>query len=175
MSSTPITTIPNRPAGKPVFDYQLEGGQYARVPLATVSNDGQTLVVSGWAYLIDANGVPLLDVATATPTGTADGTNSILLSGVLAGTHTLYDGWCKYMPPSGQSIDAANLPAGWTSGADAPAVPSPAPAYGTGYYDTTAEQGWVWTQGMLHTVAQGYADALSAQIDTAAKLAALGL
>jgi hypothetical protein len=175
MTSTPITTIPNRPAGKPVFDYQLDGGRYARVPLATVSNDGQTLVVSGWAYLIDATGVPVLDPATATPTGTADGTNNIVLSGVLAGTHTLYDGWTKYIPPSGQSIDADHLPAGWASGSGAPAVPSPAPAYGSGYYDTTGDQGYVWSQGELNRVSQGYADALSAQIDTAAKLAALGL
>ena len=175
MSSTPVTTIPNRPTGKPVFDYQLDGGQYARVPLATVSNDGQTLIVSGWAYLIDASGLPELNEATATPTATTDGTNSIVLSGVLAGTHTLYDGWCKYIPQSGQSIDAEHLPAGWTSGAGEPAVPSPAPVYGAGYYDTTGDQGWVWTQGMLHAIAQGYADALAAQIDTTAKLAALGL
>lgn len=173
--STPITTIPNRPSGKPVFDYQLDGGRYARVPLTTVSNNGQTLVVSGWAYLIDANGLPVLDHATATPTGTADGSNSVVLSGVLAGTHTLYDGWCKYIPPAGTSISADNLPADWTSGSGAPVVPSPAPAYGTGYYDTAGDQGWVWSQGELNRVSQGYADALAAQIDTAAKLSALGL
>lgn len=174
MTSTPITTIPNRPAGKPVFDYQIAAG-YCRVPLTTVSNDGATLVVSGWACQIDAQGNPVLDAHMAVPVGGNTGTNSIALSGVMAGTHTLYDGWCKYMPSSGQTIDANNLPAGWTSGSGAPATPDPAPAYGTGYYDTAAEQGWVWTQGELARIAQGYADALQVQIDTAAKLAALGL
>lgn len=173
--TTPVTTIPNRPAGKPVFDFQLDGGQYCRVPLTTVSNDGQTLVVSGWAYIIDSSGVPVLDSTTNTPTGTADSKNSIALSGVLAGTHTLYDGWCKYMPPAGTTISATNLPAGWTSGSGAPSTPTPAPAYGTGYYDTSADQGWVYTQGMLDSVASGYANALQAQLDTAAKLAAIGL
>lgn len=172
MNATPITTIPNRPAGKPVFDFQLDGGQYARVPLTTVSNDGQALVVSGWAYLIDANGLPELDSATATPTATADGSNSIALSGVLAGTHTLYDGWTKYIPPAGTTISATNLPAGWTSGSGAP---TGTPAYGTGYYDTSGDQGWVYTQGCLDAIAQGYANALQAQIDTTAKLTALGL
>lgn len=174
MSATPITTIPNRPAGKPVFDFQVGAG-YARVPLTTISNDGMTLVVSGWAYLIDASGVPVLDPATAAPTATADGQNSIALSGVLTGTHTLYDGWTKYVPASGQTIDAGHLPEGWTSGSGAPAMPDPIPAYDTGYYDTTADQGYVWSQGELTRVSQGYADALQAQIDTAAKLAALGL
>ena len=174
MNATPITTIPNRPTNAPVFDFQINAG-YARVPLAIVSNDGQTLVMSGWAYQIDANGVPVLDSKCAAPIGTSDGTNSIALSGVMAGTHTLYDGWCKYMPPAGTTISADSLPAGWTSGSGAPTAPSPAPAYGTGYYDTTAQQGWVYTQGAFDAIAQGYANALQAQIDTTAKLAALGL
>lgn len=174
MSATPITTIPNRPSGKPVFDFIIASG-YARVPMATVSNDGQTLVVSGWCYQIDSSGVPVLDSATAAPIGTSDGTNSILLSGILAGTHTLYDGWTKYIPPAGTTISASNLPAGWTSGSGAPTTPSPPPAYGTGYYDTSTDQGWVYSQGQLPMIAQGYADALQAQIDTAAKLALLGL
>jgi hypothetical protein len=173
--STPITTIPNRPAGKPVFDYQLDGGQYARVPLTVISNDGDSLVVSGWAYEIDANGLPVLDSTTAAPTATKDSSSQIMLSGVLAKTHTLYDGWCKYMPAAGETLDANNLPAGWTSGAGAPATPSPAPAYGTGYYDTTAQQGWAWSLGEFQRVSQSIADALQQQIDTAAKLSALGI
>jgi len=174
MTSISITTIPNRPAGKPVFDFQIDAG-YCRVPLTTVSNDGATLVVSGWACQIDAQGQPVLDVATAVPVSGNAGTNSIALSGIMAGTHTLYDGWAKYAPPSGQTIDADHLPAGWTSGSGAPATPDPTPAYGAGYYDTIAGQGWVYAQGELVRVAQGYADALQAQIDTTAKLAALGL
>lgn len=174
MTATPITTIPNRPAGKPVFDFQIDAG-YCRVPLTTVSNDGQTLVLSAWACQIDAQGQPVLDTGTAVPVGSSAGTNSVALSGVMAGTHTLYDGWTKYMPPSGQTINATNLPPGWTSGSGAPTTPTPPPAYGTGYYDTTAEQGWVYTQGEFARIAQGYADALQAQIDTTAKLAALGL
>lgn len=171
MTATPITTIPNRPAGKPVFDFQITAG-YARVPLTTISNDGQTLIVSGSAHQIDSNGVPVLDTATGSPIRTSDGTNSILLSGIMAGTHTLYDGWTKYMPPAGTTISATNLPAGWTSGSGAP---TGTPAYDTGYYDTSADQGWVYTQGCLAVIAQGFANALQAQIDTAAKLAALGL
>lgn len=171
MTATAISTIPNRPAGKPVFDFQITAG-YARVPLTTVSNDGQVLIVTGWAYQITDQGVPVLDKATAAPIATADGTNTIALSGILAGTHTLYDGWCKYMPPSGETVNADALPAGWTSGSGAP---SGTPAYGTGYYDTAAQQGWTYAKGALTSIAQGYADALQAQIDTAAKLAAVGL
>lgn len=170
--STPVTTIPNRPAGKPVFDFQMDNGDYARVVLSTVSNDGQCLVLSGWAYVIDATGVPILDATTAAPTATADGANTVALSGVLAGTHTLYDGWCKYMPASGETINAQNLPAGWTSGSGAP---TGTPAYGTGYYDTAADQPWMFTEGLLNAIGRGYADQLAAQIDTAAKLAALGI
>lgn len=170
--STPVTNIPNRPVGKPVFDFDIGNGDYARVVLSTVSNNGQNLVLSGWAYVIDANGVPVLDAATAAPTATADGTNTVVLSGVLAGTHTLYDGWCKYMPPAGTTIDANTLPAGWTSGSGAP---TGTPSYGTGYYDTAADQPWMYTEGMLHAIGRGYADQLAAQIDTAAKLAALGI
>lgn len=169
--STPNNTIPNRPAGKPIFDFTIAAG-YARVPLTTVSNDGQALVVTGWAYQITDQGVPVLADATAAPIATTDGNNTIALSGVMIGTHTLYDGWVKYVPPAGQTIDAENLPPGWTSGSGAP---TGTPAYGTGYYDTAGDQGWVYTQGELPRVAQGYADALQAQIDTAAKLAALGL
>lgn len=170
--STPVTTIPNRPAGKPVFDFQMPNGDYARVVLATVSNDGQNLVLTGWAYQIDAQGLPTLDAATASPIATTDGTNTVALSGVLAGTHTLYDGWCKYMPAAGETINAQNLPAGWTSGSGAP---TGTPSYGTGYYDTTADQPWIYTEGLLNALGRGYADQLAAQIDTAAKLAALGI
>lgn len=173
--TTPIISIPNRPADKPVFDYQLDSGAYARVPLTFVSNDGDSLTLSGWAYEIDANGVPVLAAATAAPTATKDSTHTIALSGVLMKTHSLYDGWCKYIQPAGQTLDASNLPADWTSGAGAPGVPNPAPAYGTGYYDTTAGQGWTWNVGEFQRVAQGIADALEQQIDTAAKLAALGI
>lgn len=171
MTATPIESIPNRPTGKPVFDFSIPAG-YCRVSLTTVSNDGQTLVVSGWAYLIDAQGVPVLDAHTAVPVSGADGTNSVLLSGVLAGTHCLYGAWCRYMPQAGETISASTLPAGWTSGSGAP---TGTPAYGTGYYDTAADQAWVYAQGELERIAMGYATALQAQIDTSAKLAILGL
>lgn len=173
MIPTTVTTIPNRPTGAPVFDFALNGARFARVPLATVSNDGATLVVSAWAYLIDDQGLPVLAPTTAAPTATADSTHSIMLSGVLAGTHALYDGWCKYMPPAGTAIDAEHLPSGWASGAGVPT--DPASAYGDGYYDTSGDQGYVWTQGELGRIAQGCAAALATQIDTAAKLSALGL
>ena len=169
--STLITTIANRPAGKPVFDFQIVPG-YCRVPLATVSNDGLNLVLTGWAYQIDSNGVPVLDPATGAPTATTDSTRTVSLSGILAGTHSLYDGWCKYAPASGTTLDASNLPAGWTSGSGAP---TGTPAYGTGYYDTAAGQGYTYQQGCLNSAAQSFADALEAQIDSAAKMAALGL
>lgn len=169
--STPITTIPNRPAGKPVFDFQIVPG-YCRVPLTTVSNDGQNLVLSGWAYQIDSSGMPVLDSATAAPIATTDGARTILLSGVLAGTHALYDGWVKYVPDSQTTISASNLPAGWTSGSGSPTGTA---AYGAGYYDTAAEQGWTYQQGCLNQAAQSFADAMEAQIDTAAKLTSMGL
>lgn len=171
MTAIPISTIRNRPTGKPVFDFQI-GDRYARVPLTTVSNDGQNLVVSAWACEIDAAGSPVLDTATGVPTGSADGTNTIVLSGVLVGTHTLYDGWCKYMPTSGQTVNAENLPAGWASGHG---VPTGASSYGTHYYDLDAAQSYEYRQGELARVAQGHAEALAAQIDTAAKLSAIGL
>ena len=171
MSATPVTNIPNRPAGKPVFDFAI-GSDTCRVVLSTVSNDGQSLQLSGWGYLIDASGLPVLDLVTATPTATVDTPHTVALSGVMAGTHTLYDGWCKYAPASGTGIDAENLPAGWTSGAGAP---TGTPAYGAGYYDTTAGQGWVYTQGCMNAIGESIANALAAQIDTASKLAALGL
>lgn len=173
MTITPITTIPNRPAGAPVFDFALDASRRARVPLATVSNDGASLVVSAWAYLIDDQGLPLLAPTTAAPTATTDSTHSIALSGVLAGTHALYDAWVRYIPPAGTAIDAAHVPDGWGSGDGVPT--DPAAAYGAGYYDMAGDQGYVWTQGELARIAQGCAAALAAQIDTAAKLSALGL
>ena len=115
----------------------------------------------------------MLAPATAAPTATNDSTHSILLSGVLAGTHALYDGWVRYVPPASTAIDADHLPDGWTSGAGVPT--EAAAAYGAGCYDTVGDQGYVWTQGELARVAQGCAAALAAQIDTAAKLSALGL
>ncbi|MDE1907485.1 MAG: hypothetical protein KGH75_13655 [Rhodospirillales bacterium] len=169
--STPITTIPNRPAGKPVFDFQILPG-FCRVPLATVSNDGLNLVVTGWAYQIDSSGAPVLDPATGAPIATTDSTRTILLSGILAGTHSLYDGWCKYTPDSQTTLTATTLPTGWTSGSGAPTGTQ---AYGAGYYDTAAGQGWTYQQGCLDQAAQSFADALEAQIDNAAKLSALGL
>ncbi len=168
--STLITTIPNRPAGKPVFDFQIAQG-YARVVLSTVSNDGQNLVLTGWAYQIDSNGLPVLDPATGAPIATTDSPRTVSLSGILAGTHSLYDGWCKYTPDSQTTLTATTLPAGWTSGSGAP---TGTPTYGTGYYDTTAGIGYVYVQGCLTQAAQSFADALQAQIDTAAKLATLG-
>lgn len=171
MTATPIDSIPNRPAGAPVFDFTISSG-YARVPLSTVSNDGMTLVVSGWAYRIDAQGQPVLADATAAPIGTADSTHSIALSGILTGTHALYDGWVTYIPPAGTAIDAEHLPDGWTSGSG---DPTGTPGYGTGYYDATGDKAWTYAQGELTRVAQGCADALQRQIDTAAKMAAVGL
>lgn len=171
MSAIPETDIPNRPQGQPVFDFAI-GDDLCRVVLATVSNDGQQLKLAGWGYLIDSAGQPLLSAATAAPTATADSMHTVALSGVMAGTHTLYDGWCKYAPPAGAVLDAENLPAGWSSGAGAP---TGTPAYGSGHYDTAAGQGWVYTQGCLNAIGEGIANALSKQIDTTAKLAALGL
>lgn len=173
MTVTAIDTIPNRPTGAPIFDFALSAGRFARVPLTTVSNDGSTLVMQGWAYLIDSQGLPVLAAATAAPTATTDSTHSIALSGVLAGTHALYDAWVRYIPPAGTSIDAGHLPDGWVSGSGAPSVPGA--AYGAGYYDTVADQGYAWAQGELTRVAQGCAETLATQIDTAAKLAAIGL
>lgn len=169
--STLITTIPNRPAGKPVFDFQITQG-YARVVLSPVSNDGQNLVLSGWAYQIDSNGVPVLDAATASPIGTSDSPRTVALSGILAGTHSLYDGWCKFAPDSQATLNASNLPAGWASGSGAPTGVQP---YGAGYYDTAAGLGYTYQQGCLNAAAQSFADALEAQIDTAAKLTSMGL
>jgi len=169
--STAILTIPNRPAGKPVFDFAIAPG-YCRVPLATVSNDGQNLVLTGWGYQIDSNGIPVLDANTGAPIATTDSPRVVLLSGILAGTHSLYDGWCKYAPDAGTTLTATTLPAGWTSGSGAP---TGTPAYGTGYYDTAADQGWTYQQGCLNQAAQSFADALEAQIDNAAKLLSLGL
>jgi len=173
MQPTTISTIPNRPTGAPVFDFALDGERCARVPLITVSNDGATLVVSAWAYLIDTQGLPVLAPNTAAPTATVDSTHSVLLSGVLAGTHVLYDGWVKYIPPAGTAIDSAHLPEGWASGSGEPGAP--AEVYGAGYYDTAGDVGYVWTQGEFARVAQGVASALANQIDTDAKLSALGL
>ena len=169
--STAITTIPNRPTGKPVFDFSITPG-HCRVVLTTVSNDGQNLVLSGWAYQIDTNGVPVLDAATASPIATTDSQRTVALSGILAGTHSLYDGWCKYAPDSQTTLNASNLPAGWTSGSGAP---SGTPAYGSGYYDTASGLGYTYQQGCLNQAAQSFADALESQIDTTAKLSSLGI
>jgi hypothetical protein len=169
--STVITTIPNRPASKPVFDFAIAPG-YCRAVLSVVSNDGQNLVLSGWAYQIDASGNPVLDTATAAPIGTIDSTRTVHLSGILAGTHSLYDGWCKYIPDSQTTITATTLPEGWTSGSG---VPTTTPTYGSGYYDTAADQPYTYQQGCLNVNAQSFADALEAQIDTTAKLASFGI
>lgn len=169
--STVVTTIPNRPADKPVFDFAISQG-YARVPLTTVSNDGQNLIVAGWAYVIDDTGQPVLDPVTASPIATTDGQRTILLSGILAGTHALYDAWVRYVPDAGTTIDADHLPEGWTSGSGAP---SGTPAYASGHYDTAGDAAWTYAQGCLTAAAQSFADALASQIDTAAKLATLGL
>ncbi len=169
--STPITTIPNRPASKLVFDFTIVPG-YCRVVFKKESQDFNTLVLSGWALQIDASGVAVNDLNTGAPICTTDSPRTVLLSGIYAKTHTLYDGWCKYVPDAGTTLDASTLPAGWTSGSGAP---TGTPAYGAGYYDTAAGQGWTYTQGCLNAQAQSFADALEAQIDNAAKLAALGL
>lgn len=171
MNATPVTTIPNRPAGRPVFDFDI-GDRLCRVTMQTVSNDGQNIVLAAWAFLINGDGAPVIDSATGAPTATPDGTNTVHLSNVIAGTKTLYDGWCKTIPEAGTVISPDNLPAGWTSGSGAPAG---APAIGTGYYDTTGAQPWTYSQGELNRVASGYAEQLALQIDTAAKLSALGL
>lgn len=169
--ATPITTIPNRPEGKPVFDFDL-GDALCRVVLTTTANDGQTLHLTGWAYLIDANGLPVLDAATAAPVATVDTPATVALSGIMAGTHSLYDAWVRYQVPAGTTLDANNLREGWTSGEGAP---TGTPAYGTGYYDTVEQRGYIYAQGCLNAIAQARAEALAAQIDTASKLASLGL
>ncbi|HET6805333.1 MAG TPA: hypothetical protein VFH59_07840 [Frateuria sp.] len=169
---TPIDTIPNRPAGKRVFDFQIEQG-YCRVVLTQNSNDGMNLVMSGWAYLIDAAGVPVLDDATAAPIATVDTTRTIHLSDVLAGTATLLDGWAKYVPPAGTVINADNLPSGWASGAGKPTTDGT--AYGQGYYDTTGQVGYVWRQGAISITAQTYAETLEAQLNHETLLANVGL
>lgn len=171
MSSKPITTIPGRAEGQPVFDFQIDAG-YCRVVMERKSVDANNLVLNAWAYQIDANGNVVLDTITKAPVASIDFDKTIALSGVMAGTHALYDAWCYYMPQAGTTIDAKHLPDGWTSGNGAP---TGKPAYGVGYYDTAAQQGWVYTQGNFAQAAQSVADALAAQIDTAAKLAALGL
>lgn len=169
--STLITTIPNRPANKPVFDFQIAQG-YARTVLTPVSNDGENLVVTGWAYQIASDGTPELDPATAAPIATTDSTRTVHLSGIMAGTHSLYDGWVRYAPDAGTMLDASSLPAGWTTGSG---TPTGTASYGAGYYDTASGLGYVYAQGCLTQIAQGFADALQAQIDTAAKLASLGI
>lgn len=169
--STLIDSIANRPTGKPVFDFQISQG-LCRVVLATVSNDGQNLVVTGWAYRIQEDGTPVLDDATASPIATTDSTRTVHLSGVLAGTHSLYDGWVRYVPPTQEVVSDEALPDGWTTGAGKPTATA---AYGAGYYDTAAGLGYVYAQGCLTQNAQSFADALEAQIDTAQKMAELGL
>jgi hypothetical protein len=164
-------TIANRPAGKPVFDFDTDHGP-VRVVLNTTSNDGQRLVMSGWAYRIDAEGLPVLDSASAAPIATADGTRTVELSGVMAGTRTLYDGWVKAVPDSGATISADALPEGWASGKGAPSASA---AYGANYFDIAAGVPYTYVQGCLDQAAQSFAEALEAQINTTAKLATLGL
>lgn len=166
-----IDTIPNRPAGKPVFDYQISAG-YARVVLAPVSNDGQNLVLTGWALLIHADGTPVLDPATGAPIATVDTTRTVHLDGVMAGTHSLYDDWCRYAPESQTTLDADTLPEGWTSGHGAPTGSAD---IGAGYYDLDSGLGYVYRQGNLDVIGTAFADALQGQIDSAKKLAAIGL
>jgi hypothetical protein len=169
--ATRIDTIPNRPAGKPVLDYEISAG-YARVVLDKVSNDGSTLVLTGWAFQINTDGTPVLDPSTMAPIATLDSTRTVELSGVMAGTHTLYDGWCRYSPASQTTLTADNLPEGWTSGHGAPTATA---AIGAGYYDLDSGLGYTFQQGCLDLVAQSFADALQGQINTAAKLATLGI
>lgn len=166
-----INTIVNRPAGKPVFDFTITAG-IARVVLTPVSNDGQNLVMTGWAYCINQDGTPLLDPATAAPIATTDSNHTVHLSGVLAGTHALYDGWVKYVPESGEVIHDNPLPDGWTSGSGKPTASA---SVGDRYYDTAGGIPYVYAQGCLLQAAQSFADALEAQIDTAEKLAILGI
>jgi hypothetical protein len=168
--SQSITTIPNRPAGKPVFDFSIAVG-FARVVLSPISNDGALFIVTGWAYQIDEQGVPVLDPVTASPIATVDSTRTIELSGILAGTHVLYDGWAKYVPADSQNINDSPLLEGWSSGTGKPTA---AASYGDHYYDTASGIPYVYTQGCLAQAAQSFADALEAQIDTAEKLASLG-
>lgn len=171
--STKLTTIANRPANKPVFDFTTAAG-IARVVFTPVSNDGANLVVSGWAYLIDANGTPVLDPTTAAPIATPDGTRTVALSGVMAGTRSLYDGWVIFAPDTQTTINAATLPEGWESVQSKP-IDVPTAGYGAKAYDTVADKPYVYEQGCLEQAAQSLADALEAQIDIAAKLANLGL
>lgn len=168
--ATRIDTVPNRPTAKPVLDYRIGAG-IARVVLQTVSSDDQNLVLTGWAFLIDESGSPVLDPATAAPIATTDSTRTVHLSGVMAGTHSIHDDWCRYCPPGGKTIDADNLPEGWTTGHGAPTGTA---EIGTGYYDLDSGLGYTFNQGCLDQVGTSFADALQGQIDAASKLAKLG-
>lgn len=166
--ATPITTIPNRPAGKPVFDFQIANGALCRVALSTVSNDGQSLVVSSSVHQIDSSGNPVLDPSTGSPIRIPDQTHTVYLSNVIAGTSSLYDAWCKY---SG-AVDPAALLTDWTSGSGSP---TGTPVYGAGYYDTAAQKPWMYQQGLLNAIGQDRADCLSNAIEMQAALAGIGL
>lgn len=165
--STPITTIPNRPAGKPVFDYTMDDGKLCRVVLATVGNDGQVLTVKSSTHQIDTSGNAVLDPGTGSPIRVPDETRTIQLSNVIAGIATLYDGWCKY--PG--TVDPASLPADWTSGSG---VPTGTAAYDACYYDTKGQRAYVYRQGMLGAIGQVCADNLCNHLAAQAALTAIG-
>lgn len=174
MSATEITTIPNRPQGQPVFDFQLSDGSYCRVEMTKVSNDGETLAMNGWAFQIDAQGAPVLSTAKASPVATRDYTRTVPLSSILAKTATLYDGWSYYVPKDGETITASTLPSGWTSGSGAPSG-APSGGIGTFYYDTSADKPWEYKRGALVYQAQALAETLEAQIENAQAMASVGL
>lgn len=172
MSSTQITSTPNLPANRLVFDFKMDNGLFCRVPFDVISKDAHNMVITGWAFQIDESGNPVLDPASGSPVATIDRQKTVSLSGVIAGTHSLYDGWVRYVQPSQVTLDETSLPAGWATGAGRPTDPA---AYGSGYYDTTAQLGYTYQQGCLIQAASTLADELCAQMKTQSDLAALGL
>lgn len=180
MSVTLKTDTPNLPKNKPVFDFTLEDGSYCRVAMSENSKNIDELVVSVDVFEITSDGQVKLN--DGVPFFMAQSTHTIDLGGVLGGTNTLYDGWVKYSGP--EAINAKSLPEGWTSGKGEPgktksvggkSMKPKTPEYGTGYYDETNEQGYVYAEGEFQSISRSRASALQELKHSQAKLAELGL